>query len=135
MSYSYFPFDFDCVLNFDFKLELNCKVAHLALAWVASKPSTSTVILGASKPEQVVDNLKALEVLPKLTPEVLEKIEEILGNKPKSWVSDRAFFRAAYRFAPDSVVGGGLWAWWERWEGCACSRSRAGLRVLRVLKR
>ena len=58
--------------------ELNCKVSHLALAWVARNPNTSTVILGASKPEQVLDNLKALEVLPKLTPEVLEKIEEEL---------------------------------------------------------
>lgn len=63
--------------------ELNCKVAHLALAWVAVKPSTSTVILGASKPEQVTDNLKALEVIPKLTPEILQRIEDILQNKPK----------------------------------------------------
>ncbi|KAI0749666.1 Aldo/keto reductase [Daedaleopsis nitida] len=65
--------------------ELNCKVSHLALAWVARNPNTSTVILGASKPEQVLDNLKALEVIPKLTPAVLEKIEEIVGNKPSPW--------------------------------------------------
>ncbi|KAH7886451.1 NADP-dependent oxidoreductase domain-containing protein [Phlebopus sp. FC_14] len=62
--------------------ELGCSVAHLALAWIAKNPNTGTVILGASKPEQVVDNLKALEVIPKLTPEVVEKIEEILQNKP-----------------------------------------------------
>jgi len=62
--------------------ELGCSVAHLALAWVAKNPNTSTVILGASKPEQVLDNLKAIEVIPKLTPAVLEKIENILGNKP-----------------------------------------------------
>ncbi|CCM05366.1 uncharacterized protein FIBRA_07581 [Fibroporia radiculosa] len=62
--------------------ELGCKVAHLALAWIAVNPNTSTVILGASRPEQVVENLKALEVIPKLTPAVLEKIEEILQNKP-----------------------------------------------------
>jgi aryl-alcohol dehydrogenase-like predicted oxidoreductase len=42
--------------------ELGCKVQHLALAWVARQPQTSTVILGASRPEQVIDNLKALEV-------------------------------------------------------------------------
>ena len=66
--------------------ELDCSITHLALAWVARNPNTSTVILGASKPEQVLDNLKALEVLPKLTPEVLEKIEKILGNKPAPWV-------------------------------------------------
>jgi aryl-alcohol dehydrogenase-like predicted oxidoreductase len=62
--------------------ELGCGITHLALAWVAANPNTSTVILGASKPEQVLDNLKAIEVLPKLTPDVLEKIEKILGNKP-----------------------------------------------------
>ncbi|KZT01413.1 Aldo/keto reductase [Laetiporus sulphureus 93-53] len=62
--------------------ELDCKVSHLALAWVAKNPNTSTIILGASKPEQIVDNLKALDVLPKLTPEVVEKIEAILANKP-----------------------------------------------------
>jgi len=63
--------------------KLGCKVAHLALAWVAKKPYTSTVILGASRPEQVIDNLKALEVIPKLTPEIEEEIEEILANKPE----------------------------------------------------
>jgi len=62
--------------------ELGCTVAQLALAWVAVNPNTSTVILGASKPEQVLENLKALDVIPKLTPEVLEKIEKILNNKP-----------------------------------------------------
>lgn len=62
--------------------KLGCSVTHLALAWVARNPNTSTVILGASKPEQVVDNLKALEVIPKLTPEVLDEIESILDNKP-----------------------------------------------------
>jgi aryl-alcohol dehydrogenase-like predicted oxidoreductase len=58
----------------------------LALAWVALQPHTSTVILGASKPEQLLDNLKALEVLPKLTPAILEKIEKILDNKPSTVV-------------------------------------------------
>jgi len=62
--------------------ELGCTMTHLALAWIAVNPNTSTVILGASKPEQILDNLKALEVMPKLTPEVLEKIEDILQTKP-----------------------------------------------------
>ncbi|KAJ8516005.1 hypothetical protein ONZ45_g6628 [Pleurotus djamor] len=62
--------------------ELGCSITALALAWIAKNPNTSTVILGASKPEQIIDNLKALEVIPKLTPDVLEKIEEVLGNKP-----------------------------------------------------
>jgi aryl-alcohol dehydrogenase-like predicted oxidoreductase len=56
------------------------------LAWVAKNPNTSTVILGASKPEQITENLKAIEVIPKLTPEVLHKIERILGNEPDEYV-------------------------------------------------
>ncbi|GJE89546.1 aldo/keto reductase [Phanerochaete sordida] len=62
--------------------ELGCTTSQLALAWVAKFPTTSTVILGATKPEQLLENIKALEVLPKLTPEVLQKIESILDNKP-----------------------------------------------------
>ena len=53
------------------------------MAWVAINPNTSTVILGASGPEQVTENLKALAVIPKLTPAILETIEEILENKPE----------------------------------------------------
>lgn len=44
----------------------------------------STVILGASKPQQVHDNCKALKLLPKLTDDVMNEIEEILQNKPKA---------------------------------------------------
>jgi len=62
--------------------ELGTTVTALSLAWVAANPNTGTVILGASKPEQLKENLKALEVLPKLTPEVLKKIEEIVESKP-----------------------------------------------------
>jgi aryl-alcohol dehydrogenase-like predicted oxidoreductase len=85
--YSSFPYNlvFDKIL-LSFISELNCTVTHLALAWLAKNPNTSTVILGASKPEQVLDNLKALEVLPKLTPEIMDKIESILQNKPKPTV-------------------------------------------------
>ena len=77
------PFSVSCTYH----AELGCKVSQLALALVARNTNTSSVILGASKPEQVLDNLKALEVIPKLTPEVLEKIEGILGNKPQPEVS------------------------------------------------
>ncbi|KNZ79289.1 Putative voltage-gated potassium channel subunit beta [Termitomyces sp. J132] len=62
--------------------ELQTSPAALALAWVAKNPNTSTVILGASSAEQLKENLKALEVLPRLTPEIMEKIEAILNNKP-----------------------------------------------------
>lgn len=58
-------------------------VGQLALAWCAANPNVSTVILGATKVEQIHDNCKALKLLPKLTPEVMEEIEGILDNKPK----------------------------------------------------
>ena len=51
--------------------------AQLALAWTASNPHVSTVILGASTVEQVHENLKALDALERLTPEVKEKLEAI----------------------------------------------------------
>jgi voltage-dependent potassium channel beta subunit len=63
--------------------ELGTTTAALALAWVARNPNTSTVILGASSVEQLKENLKAVEVVPKLTDEILAKIEVILNNKPK----------------------------------------------------
>lgn len=63
--------------------ELGCTMAQLALAWCLVNPNVSTVITGASRPEQVAENMVALEVAPKLTDEVLERIEDILDNKPK----------------------------------------------------
>jgi len=63
--------------------ELQTTVMALALAWVARSPNTSTVILGVSSKEQLLENLKCLEVLPKLTDEIMLKIEGILGNKPE----------------------------------------------------
>ncbi len=64
-------------------VEMSVKPAELAIAWCASNPRVSTVILGASKPEQLTQNLKALEVLPKMTPEVHTRIEKIFANKPE----------------------------------------------------
>lgn len=75
------------VINSGFA-DLQCSMAQLALAWVVKvNPYTSTVILGATKPEQVDQNLGALNVLPKLTPEIMEKIEKVLDNKPAPIVS------------------------------------------------
>ncbi|KAG6813710.1 hypothetical protein H0H92_008118 [Tricholoma furcatifolium] len=62
--------------------ELQTTPSALALAWVAKNPNTSTVILGASNAEQLKENLKAVDVLPRLTPEIMEKVEAILQNKP-----------------------------------------------------
>ncbi len=57
--------------------ELACSVAQLAIAWAAKNPRVSTVITGASKVGQLKSNLGAVDVLPKLTPEVMARIEEI----------------------------------------------------------
>ncbi len=62
---------------------VGCTTAQLAIAWCLLNPNVSTVITGASKPDQVRDNMKAIEVVDKLTPEVVETIEEILDNKPE----------------------------------------------------
>jgi len=61
---------------------LGCTLAQLAIAWCVKNPNVSSVITGASKPEQVDENLKALAVVTLLTPEVIEQIENILSNKP-----------------------------------------------------
>lgn len=63
--------------------ELDCSMAQLALAWCLANPHVSTVITGASKPSQVEENMAALDVVEKLTPDILERIEKILDNKPK----------------------------------------------------
>lgn len=64
--------------------KLGGTVAQLSIAWCVKNPNVSTVILGASKPQQIDDNVKALQLLPKLTAEVMEEIESILDNKPKA---------------------------------------------------
>ena len=64
--------------------ELGCTMAQLALAWCLVNPNVSTVITGASRAEQVEENMKAMDVVDRLTPEVLERIEEVIGNKPDS---------------------------------------------------
>ena len=63
--------------------ELNTNLPRLALAWCLKNKNVSTVITGASKVEQLKDNLQALEVVEKLTDDVLLQIETILNNKPK----------------------------------------------------
>jgi voltage-dependent potassium channel beta subunit len=62
---------------------LGVPLAKLSLAWCLINKNVSTVILGASKIEQLKENLTALDVLPLLTADVLEQIEGILGTKPK----------------------------------------------------
>lgn len=63
--------------------DLGCTRAQLGLAWAMNNPRVSSVITGASRPEQVSENMKALDVLEKLTPEVMERIETVLDNRPE----------------------------------------------------
>ncbi|NBW47690.1 MAG: aldo/keto reductase [Betaproteobacteria bacterium] len=57
--------------------ELGCSVAQLAIAWAARNPRVSTVIMGASRVSQLQDNLGALAVLPKLSTELVARIEAV----------------------------------------------------------
>jgi voltage-dependent potassium channel beta subunit len=66
----------------DLASKLNVSVAALSIAWCIRNPNVTTAILGATKKQQLVDNLKALEVLPLLTAEVVDKIEKIMQTKP-----------------------------------------------------
>ncbi len=63
--------------------ELGISLPHLAIAWCLKNENVSTVILGASKTEQLEHNLKAADAVSLLTEEVMQRIEEILNNKPK----------------------------------------------------
>jgi voltage-dependent potassium channel beta subunit len=63
--------------------DLGCSQAQLALAWCLKNPNVSTVITGASRAPQVHENMKALEVVPKLTAEVMGRIEAVLGEQDR----------------------------------------------------
>jgi voltage-dependent potassium channel beta subunit len=62
--------------------EVGISLTHLSIAWCLKNPNVSTVILGASRLSQLEDNLKALDVVKQLTPEVMGKIEAIVDNQP-----------------------------------------------------
>lgn len=63
--------------------EMGLPLSQIALAWCLKNKNVSTVILGATKVSQLKENLKCLEVVPKLTDEVMNQIESILQNKPE----------------------------------------------------
>lgn len=62
--------------------ELGCTMAQLALAWTRRNDNVSTVITGATTPEQVTENLGSLEYVSALTDDVIQRVDSILGNKP-----------------------------------------------------
>ncbi|MET0914532.1 MAG: aldo/keto reductase [Acidimicrobiales bacterium] len=57
--------------------ELDCSLAQMAIAWCAKSPRVSTVILGASRPSQLEENLAALEVADRLDDEVMARIRQV----------------------------------------------------------
>ena len=59
--------------------DLSCTLAQLSLAWCLANKNVSTVITGATRVEQVRENMKALQVLPKLMPDVLSRVDAIVG--------------------------------------------------------
>lgn len=63
--------------------EINCSISEMAIAWCLLNKNVSTVITGASKPEQVKTNMNSLNIVELLDNEILEKIETILDNKPE----------------------------------------------------
>ena len=67
----------------DLAKELNLNLPVMSLAWCLKNPHVSTVILGASKEKQLIENLKALEAKKLLTDDVMEKIDAILENSPE----------------------------------------------------
>ena len=67
----------------EFAERLDMSLTHLSLAWCLKNPNVSTVILGASKEEQLRENLEVLDHKQKLTDEAMEELEELLGNKPQ----------------------------------------------------
>ncbi|MDP2421774.1 aldo/keto reductase [Sediminibacterium sp.] len=62
--------------------ELGCSLPALSIAWCIKNPNVTTAILGATKKEQLIDNLTALKAVELLTSEVIDKIEAIMQNKP-----------------------------------------------------
>ncbi|MBN1303657.1 MAG: aldo/keto reductase [Anaerolineales bacterium] len=62
--------------------ELELSMAQLAIAWLLRRKEVSSVITGATKPDQLKSNVVAGEAVEKLTDPVLEQIEQILGNQP-----------------------------------------------------
>ncbi len=62
--------------------ELGTRLPQLALAWCLTNPHVSTAIMGASRPGQLEENLKALDLVPLLNQEVLDRIDQIVGTRP-----------------------------------------------------
>ncbi|EGR29542.1 hypothetical protein IMG5_153590 [Ichthyophthirius multifiliis] len=67
--------------------ELGITQAQLVISWVIANKNVSTAITGSTKPEQLKETVQAVQIYKKLTPEILQKIENLLNNAPKSNVN------------------------------------------------
>ncbi|XP_032904065.1 voltage-gated potassium channel subunit beta-2 isoform X6 [Amblyraja radiata] len=63
---------------------LSCTLPQLAIAWCLRNEGVSSVLVGASNTEQLLENIGAIQVLPKLSSSIVHEIDSILGNKPYS---------------------------------------------------
>lgn len=64
--------------------ELEAPMSNLAIAWCIRNPNVTTAILGATKEAQLVENLKALDLYPRLTDDIMTRIDAIMDNKPEN---------------------------------------------------
>ena len=71
--------------------ELDCSQAQLALAWTCANKDTSVALMGFSRLSQVADNIGALTVLAKWSPEIEAKVEAILENMPTPEIDWKTF--------------------------------------------
>lgn len=62
--------------------KLDTTLATLSIAWCIHNPNVTTAILGATKEMQLMENLEALQVYPKLTTEIMNEIDAIMGTRP-----------------------------------------------------
>ncbi|RLN58024.1 hypothetical protein BBJ28_00025152, partial [Nothophytophthora sp. Chile5] len=92
--------------------ELGCSLAQLALAWCVSNENVSTVLLGASRPAQLEENLKALDFVSKITPEVKAKIDAVVNFVPRVPTMDHlANLHLAFRDEPKEKKDSALTLW------------------------
>lgn len=62
--------------------ELGISMAELSIAWCIKNPNVTTAILGATRKEQLLENLKALDAMEKLQPEIMQRIDDIVQTRP-----------------------------------------------------
>ena len=70
----------------DYAENKGCTPAQLALAWCLKNPNVSTILMGATTPAQIEDNMGCIEVARGLGDDDMSELDDILGNKPESWM-------------------------------------------------